>query len=259
MIRLENVRKTWDGGTTFAVDGICWQASAGTVTALLGGSGCGKSTTVKMINRLIEPTSGLIEIDGQDIGNLDPVQLRRRIGYVFQGIGLFPHMTVFENVATVPKLLGTPASEYREKVNSLLEMVHLPTNEFGDRLPNQLSGGQRQRVGFARALAASPKIMLLDEPFGALDPVTRDALQSEFRQLQRSLQLTAVIVTHDMAEALLLADQILVMQGGKIIRSGSPGELLNDPGHEYVAQLLETPRRHSQLLRTLEANGLSTP
>ena len=255
MIKLIDVKKSWDGGKSYTVKGISLQADEGTITALLGGSGCGKSTTVKMINRLIEPTSGLIEVDGQDITQIDPVQLRRRIGYVFQGIGLFPHMTVEENVAIVPKLLGTSESDYRPKVGSLLDMVHLPAADYAKRLPSQLSGGQRQRVGFARALAADPKLMLLDEPFGALDPVTRDSLQTEFRQLQRELNLTAVMVTHDMAEALLLADQIAVMQDGLIIRSGSPAELLNDPGHEYVAQLLETPRRHGELIRSLESQS----
>ena len=212
----------------------------------------GKSTTIKMINRLIEPTSGRILVDGQDVATQDPVLLRRRIGYVFQAIGLFPHMTVRENVAMVPKLLGHSAETFDKRVNELLELVELPAAEFGARFPHQLSGGQRQRVGFARALAGGAKVMLLDEPFGALDPVTRDSLQTEFKTLQKKFELTAVLVTHDMAEALLLADQIAVMKEGSVVRIGTPRELLKEPGDDYVAQLLSTPRRHGELMKNLE-------
>ena len=253
MIELRNVSKSWDNGKTFAVNGVSFQLERGKVLALLGGSGSGKSTTIKMINRLIEPTSGSIFIDDENITTQDPVQLRRRIGYVFQAVGLFPHMTVRENVAQVPKLSGVLKSEYAPKVDQLLELVHLPSDEFGDRYPHQLSGGQRQRIGFARALAADAKLMLLDEPFGALDPITRDSLQVEFKSLQEQLDLTAIIVTHDMAEALILADRIAIMSEGRVIRCGTPRELLNNPGHEYVTQLLETPRRHGQLMKQLEA------
>lgn len=253
MIELRNVSKSWDNGRTLAVNEVSFQLESGQVLALLGGSGSGKSTTIKMINRLIEPTSGSILIDNNDITTQDPVQLRRRIGYVFQAIGLFPHMTVRENVAQVPKLIGTPEAEYNPKIDRLLELIHLPSSEFGDRYPHQLSGGQRQRIGFARALAADAKLMLLDEPFGALDPITRDSLQVEFKSLQEQLDLTAIIVTHDMAEALILADQIAIMSEGCVIRFGTPRELLNNPGHEYVAQLLETPRRHGELMKQLEA------
>ncbi|MCC9608906.1 ATP-binding cassette domain-containing protein [Blastopirellula sp. JC732] len=252
MIALRDVCKTWDGGKSFAVKDLSLSIEQGEVLALLGGSGSGKSTTVKMINRLIEPSSGVIEIDGENVIEQDPVQLRRRIGYVFQSIGLFPHMTILENVNILPKMLGQDPAAYKEKGSRLLDMVELPAAQYADRYPHQLSGGQRQRVGFARALAVDPKVMLLDEPFGALDPVTRDSLQAEFLRLQGELGFTAVIVTHDMAEALLLADKIAVMKDGKLLRFGTPRELLQDAGDEYVAQLLETPRRHGRLIHDLE-------
>ncbi|TWT34843.1 ABC transporter ATP-binding protein [Blastopirellula retiformator] len=252
MIALRDVCKTWDGGQSYAVNNLSLQIEQGEVLALLGGSGSGKSTTVKMINRLIEPSGGVIEIDGENIIEQDPVQLRRRIGYVFQSIGLFPHMTILENVNILPKMLGQDAGAYKAKGSQLLDMVELPAAQYADRYPHQLSGGQRQRVGFARALAVDPKVMLLDEPFGALDPVTRDSLQAEFLRLQQELGFTAVIVTHDMAEALLLADKIAVMKDGELLRFGTPRELLQDAGDEYVAQLLETPRRHGRLIHDLE-------
>ncbi len=252
MITIDKVSKSWDGGQTYAVRDLTLRVPRGTVLALLGGSGCGKSTTVKMINRLIEPTSGTIEVGGEDTSQVDPVALRRRIGYVFQGIGLFPHMTIADNVSVIPKLLGWPPGQYGDKVKELLDMVHLPPGEYAARYPAQLSGGQRQRVGFARALAADPEVMLLDEPFGALDPVTRDSLQTEFKDLQRKLELTAVIVTHDMAEAMLLADVIAVMNDGLVLRVGTPAELLADPGDPYVATLLATPRRQGELLQEIQ-------
>lgn len=250
MIQFEQVSKSWDDGKTFAVRELDLRVERGEVVALLGGSGCGKSTTVKMINRLIEPTSGMITVDGRDVRQQDPVQLRRGIGYVFQAIGLFPHMTISENVGIVLRLLGQRDST--ERIRELLELVELPAEEFQARYPNQLSGGQRQRVGFARALAARPEVMILDEPFGALDPVTRDGLQLEFQRLQKQFGFTAVMVTHDMAEALLLADRIAVMRSGQILRIGKPAELLQHPGDPYVAALLETPRRHGQLLQRLQ-------
>lgn len=252
MISLDKVGKSWDAGKTFSVRNVSLNVGLGEVLALLGGSGCGKSTTVKMVNRLIEPTEGRIEVDGEDVTAIDPVQLRRRIGYVFQGVGLFPHMTVADNVAIVPKLLGWRRERFQEKAEQLLDMVHLPAAEYAGRLPAQLSGGQRQRVGFARALAAEPKVMLLDEPFGALDAVTRDSLQTEFKGIQRQLGLTAVIVTHDMAEAMLLADRIAIMNEGEILRVGTAAELLANPGDDYVAALLATPRRHGELVRRIE-------
>ncbi len=255
MIVLRQVSKSFDGGATYAVRDLSLTVAEGETVALVGASGCGKTTSLKMINRLLEPTSGIIEVGGRNVMELNPVELRRSIGYVFQGIGLFPHMTVRENVAQVPKLAGKPESEYQPKIDELLDLIHLPASEYADRYPHQLSGGQRQRIGFARALAADAKLMLLDEPFGALDPITRDSLQVEFKSLREQLQLTAIIVTHDMAEALILADQIAVMSDGNVIRFGTPQQLLKDPGHDYVAQLLETPRRHGELMRQLEASA----
>ncbi len=254
MIVAEQVSKSYDGGKTFAAKDVSFTVERGSLLALLGGSGSGKSTMVKMINRLIEPTAGRILIDGKDVVEQDPVLLRRGIGYVFQAIGLFPHMTVEENVAMVPKLLGQQPEDYRDRIVELLDMVELPASEFAKRYPHQLSGGQRQRVGFARALGGDAKVMLLDEPFGALDPVTRDSLQTEFKSMQEQLELTAVMVTHDMAEALLLADQIAVMKDGEVVRIGTPRELLKDPGNDYVAKLLSTPRRHGELMKSLESN-----
>lgn len=253
MIEINSVSKSWDDGKSFVVKNVSLTVPRGQVLALLGGSGSGKSTTVKMINRLIEPTSGTIQVDGVNVMDTNPIELRRRIGYVFQGIGLFPHHTISGNVALIPRMLAWDEERIKKRTTELLELVGLPEKEFGNRLPSQLSGGQRQRVGFARALAAGPKVMLLDEPFGALDPVTRDNLQLEFQSIQRSFGLTAVIVTHDMAEALLLADRIAVMFNGEVLREGSPRDLLANPGNDYVAKLLETPRRHSELLRRIEA------
>ncbi len=252
MIEADQVCKSFDGGQTFAVRDVSFMVETGEVLALLGGSGSGKSTVVKMINRLIEPTSGRVLVEGHDVQDGDPVQLRRRIGYVFQAIGLFPHLTVEENVSIIPKLLGQKPEQYRDRVRELLDLVEMPYAEFGDRFPHQLSGGQKQRVGFARALGGQARVMLLDEPFGALDPVTRDSLQVEFLELQKKLNLTALVVTHDMAEALLLADRIAVMRRGEVVRMGTPRELLRDPGNDYVARLLSTPRRHGELIRSLE-------
>ena len=253
MIRLEQVGKSYDGGRTFAVDNLDLHVAAGELLALVGESGCGKTTTLKVINRLVEPTSGRVLIDGRDITTGDPVELRRGIGYVFQGVGLFPHHTVGENVAAVPRLLGWDAGRTAAaRSKELLDLVRLPA-DYRDRLPAELSGGQRQRVGFARALAASPKVMLLDEPFGALDPTTRDALQQEFRSLQKSLGLTAVMVTHDMTEALLLADRIAVMDAGRIAQVGTPRELLSSPADRAVERLIQTPRRQAAALEAMTA------
>jgi osmoprotectant transport system ATP-binding protein len=257
MIVLKDVSKTYDTGQV-AVCNISLHVPAGKMLVLLGGSGCGKTTTLKMINRLVEPTSGRIEVDGRDVGSMDPVQLRRGIGYVLQGSGLFPHMSVADNIAVVPRLLDWPAERIEKRVEELMRLVHLPSEEFRSRMPRQLSGGQQQRVGFARALAAGPKVMLLDEPFGALDPVTRDELRNEFLQLRRYLGLTAVMVTHDITEALLCADLIAVMNAGRLLRVGTPHELLIDPGDDFVAALMSSPKRQAEQLEALvasQANG----
>jgi len=251
MISLEHISKSYDGGTTFAVREIDLKIPQGEFFVILGASGCGKTTTMKMINRLIEPTAGDIEVDGQHILEFNPVQLRRQIGYVFQGIGLFPHLTVAENVATVPRLLGWPRKKIDERVEEMLGRVQLPRDEFGQRLPEELSGGQRQRVGVARALAGEARIMLMDEPFGALDPINRDMLQTEYRYLHRELGLTSVMVTHDMIEALLLADRIGVMDAGEMVQVGTPGKLLNEPSHDTVRRLMDTARHEVDFIERL--------
>jgi osmoprotectant transport system ATP-binding protein len=261
MIALENVSKSYDGGRTFSVRQVSLTVPAGNLLALVGGSGSGKTSTLKMINRLVEPTAGRVEVNGRDVRTADPVELRRGIGYVFQGVGLFPHMTAAENVAVVPRLLGWPPAKIAARVDELLEMVHLPPAEYRHRLPRHLSGGQQQRVGFARALAAGSRVMLLDEPFGALDPVTRDEIRDDFLALRRRLGLTAVMVTHDTAEALLSADRVAVMNGGRVVRVGTPGELLADPGDPFVAALVAGPKRQAERLESLAAgtNGRVQP
>jgi osmoprotectant transport system ATP-binding protein len=223
------------------------------VVALLGESGCGKTTTLKMINRLVEPSTGRITVDGQDVRGLNPIELRRRVGYAFQGIGLFPHFDVAHNIATVPRLLGWPAREIAARVDELLEMVGLPPAEYRGRFPAELSGGQQQRVGVARALAARSKVLLMDEPFAALDPITRDELQTQLGMLQRSLGLTIVLVTHDVTEALLLADRIAVMRGGLLLGHDTPRRLLADPPDPYVGTLMEMPKRQAEKVARLGA------
>lgn len=257
MIVLEQVCKSYDGGRGYTVRDVSFRVPAGRLMVLLGGSGCGKTTTLKMINRLIEPTSGRVEVGGRDVRQQDAVKLRRSIGYVFQGIGLFPHLTIAENIAVVPRLLDWPASRIAARIDELLALVHLPAEAYRGRFPRQLSGGQQQRVGFARALAARPQIMLLDEPFGALDPLTRDELRNDFLQLRRQLGLTAVMVTHDMTEALLSADLIAVMNAGRLLQVGTPQELLNRPADDFVASLMATPKRQADQLEALTSSGSS--
>jgi osmoprotectant transport system ATP-binding protein len=251
MIMLERVSKSYDGGRRFSVRDVSLRVSRGQLLVLLGGSGSGKTTTLKMINRLIEPFSGRIEVDGRDVRDVNPVELRRGIGYVFQGIGLFPHLSVARNIGVVPRLLGWSAERIEKRVDELLELVHLPPGEYRSRLPRELSGGQQQRVGFARALAAGPRVMLLDEPFGALDPITRDELRAEFLEIRRRLGLTAVMVTHDMTEALLSADRIAVMSEGRLLQVGTPHELLTRPADAFVAALMNSPRRQAARLEAL--------
>jgi len=253
MIELAGVCKSYDGGASFAVRDVDLHVAEGELVVLLGESGCGKTTTLKMINRLIEPTAGRITVDGADVRGQDAVLLRRRIGYVFQRIGLFPHMTVGENVAVVPRLLGWSHAETSARVDGLLELVGLEPAAYRDRLPRQLSGGQQQRVGVARALAARPKVMLMDEPFGALDPLTRVAMQDEFRRIHDRLGLTTLLVTHDMTEALLMANRIAVLDGGRLLQVGTPRELMAHPAGAAVAELMQAPKRQADRLEAIAA------
>lgn len=242
MIDFSNVSRTFDGGRSLAVRDLSLHVELGELLVLLGESGCGKTTTLKMVNRLIEPSRGRVCVDDEDVSIRDILSLRRSIGYVFQGIGLFPHMTVAQNIAIVPHLLGWAKSDIDVRINELLELLHMPASEFADRLPDSLSGGQKQRIGVARALAGRPRTMLMDEPFGALDPLTRDHLQREFLTIHKQLNLTTLMVTHDMTEALLMADRIAVMAGGAVVQLGTPHELLTRPADEFVQGLMQTPR-----------------
>jgi osmoprotectant transport system ATP-binding protein len=242
MIRLEHVTKRYADGTV-AVDDMSIAVSAGEVVMLVGPSGCGKTTTMKMINRLVEPTSGRIYLDGADVTGVDAVQLRRRVGYVIQQVGLFPHRTIAENVATVPSLLRWDRARIRTRVTSLLELVGLDPGVYARRYPHELSGGQRQRVGVARALAADPPVLLMDEPFGAVDPIARDRLQIEFLGLQRELRKTVVFVTHDIEEAVRLGDRIAVLgQGARIEQYDVPATILGNPASEFVADFVGADR-----------------
>jgi osmoprotectant transport system ATP-binding protein len=255
MITLENVAKIYPGSPTAAVHDVTLAVASESMLVLLGESGCGKTTTLKLINRLIEPTRGRITIDGESILDVDPIDLRRRIGYAFQGVGLFPHMTVRENIAVVPRLLGWSPQDVMARVDELLDLVGLAPSQYGGRYPSALSGGQRQRVGVARALAARSRLLLMDEPFGALDPITRDELQLELKRLQQSLGLTVVLVTHDVTEALLLADRIAVMKDGRILGHDTPARLLADPPHEYGERLMAMPKRQAARVATLAGGG----
>ena len=256
MIELRRLTKRY--GDTEVVRALSLTVAKGDLLVLLGGSGSGKTTTLKMINRLIEPTSGEVLIDGASTTSLEGHVLRRKIGYVFQKIGLFPHMSVADNVATPLTLAGWDRARIDERVSAMLELVDLEPS-IGQRYPRELSGGQAQRVGFARALAAEPKLMLLDEPFGALDPVTRDKLQQSFLAIRRRLGLTAIFVTHDMVEALLIADRIAVMNQGRMVQIGTPRELLESPADDYVERLLEMPRRQARIVADLVRGEAAPP
>ncbi|HLI99569.1 MAG TPA: ATP-binding cassette domain-containing protein [Bradyrhizobium sp.] len=249
-IAFAHVAKHYDNGHVRAVDDVSLEVGRGEFLAIVGGSGSGKTTLLRLANRLIEADHGTITIDGEDLRAADPVSLRRRIGYVFQSGGLFPHMSVAANIGITPKLLKWPPSEIAASVDELLDLVQLDQRAFRDRFPHELSGGQRQRVGVARALAAKPKIMLMDEPFGALDPLTRDALGDDYRALHDRLRLTTLMITHDMSEAILLADRIAVMRGGKLLAQGTASEL-SESSDAYVGELLATPRRQAERLNAL--------
>ncbi|MYT69829.1 MULTISPECIES: betaine/proline/choline family ABC transporter ATP-binding protein [unclassified Streptomyces] len=259
MIRFEHVSKRYADGTT-AVDDLSFEVKEGELVTLVGPSGCGKTTTMKMVNRLIEPTEGRIFLDGDDISGIDPVQLRRRIGYVIQQVGLFPHKTVLDNTATVPHLLGVKRAKARERAAELLDLVGLDPKVFGDRYPEQLSGGQRQRVGVARALAADPPVLLMDEPFGAVDPVVRDHLQTEFLRLQQTLNKTVLFVTHDIEEAVRLGDRIAVYGQGRIEQYDTPPAVLGTPATPYVADFVGADRGLKRLSVTpIEEGDLEQP
>ncbi len=249
MISLSQVTKSFAGAATDAVHQLSLEIANGETLVFLGSSGCGKTTTLKMINRLLIPTSGTIQIDGRDILEMDPIELRRSIGYVFQGIGLFPHMTVQENIAIVPRLLKWPGVKQQRRVTELLEQVGLAPDEYADRLPQRLSGGQQQRVGVARALAANPDYLLMDEPFGALDALTRDTLQQEILSLKDRLRKTIVFVTHDIFEALTLGDRIAVLHEGQLQQIGTPDEIVGHPATPYVRQLFAKPAKQLAAFR----------
>jgi osmoprotectant transport system ATP-binding protein len=250
LIAFAHAGKSFDDGRVRAVDDVSLEVGAGEFLAIVGGSGSGKTTLLRLANRLIEADTGSIMVEGCDVRAVDPVSLRRRIGYVFQSGGLFPHISVAGNIGITPKLLGAPAAEIASRVDELLDLVRLDRAQHRDRLPHELSGGQRQRVGVARALAARPRIVLMDEPFGALDPLTRDALGDDYRALHRKLGLTTVMITHDMTEAILLADRIAVMRSGRLLALGTPSEL-SDSADPYVGELLRTPRRQAERLKVL--------
>ncbi len=242
MIRLAGVGKTYPDGTV-AVQELDLDVPRGRTVCLVGPSGCGKSTTLKMVNRLIEPTSGTITLDGEDVTGADPVALRRRIGYVIQQVGLFPHQSIRTNVATVPSLLGWDKAKSRARADELLQLVGLDPSQQGDRYPHQLSGGQRQRVGVARALAADPPVLLMDEPFGAVDPVVRGRLQDEFARISRDLDKTVMFVTHDVDEAIRLGDKVAVFAtGGRLAQFDVPAKILGEPADDFVAEFVGASR-----------------
>ncbi|WP_236246291.1 ABC transporter ATP-binding protein [Streptomyces sp. CC210A] len=249
MIRFENVTKLYPDGTR-AVDDLTFEVAEGELVTLVGPSGCGKTTTMKMVNRLVEPTSGRIRVADRDIADTDPVELRRRIGYVIQQVGLFPHRTVLENTATVPRLLGTGKAKARARAAELLDLVGLDPATYGDRYPDQLSGGQRQRIGVARALAADPPVLLMDEPFGAVDPVVRERLQSEFLRLQSRMRKTVLFVTHDLEEAVRLGDRMAVYGQGRIEQLDTPATVLGAPATPYVAEFVGADRALKRLAVT---------
>jgi osmoprotectant transport system ATP-binding protein len=245
MIRLEGLTKRWPGAATPSVTDITLEVPEGTSCALIGPSGCGKTTTLRMVNRLVEPTAGRVWIAGEDALQQDPVQLRRRIGYVIQEVGLFPHRSIAENVATVPVLLGWDAARIGRRVAEVLDLVGLPG--FADRRPHELSGGERQRVGVARALAGDPPVLLMDEPFGAVDPLRRRQLQDEVLKLLRELGKTVLIVTHDVAEAMRLGDAVAILRDGALVQHAPPAELLAHPADGFVADFLGTDRALTRL------------
>ena len=260
MIGFAGVTKAYPDGTV-AVDQLDLDVPPGSIVTLVGPSGCGKSTTLRMVNRLVEPTAGTITVDGADVSTVDPVALRRRIGYVIQQVGLFPHQTIRANVGTVPALLGWDKARLRARCDEMLAMVGLDPATYADRYPHQLSGGQRQRVGVARALAADPPVLLMDEPFGAVDPIVRSRLQEEFRRLQKELGKTVLFVTHDIDEAVILGDQVAVLaQGGRLAQYDTPARVLGEPADEFVTEFVGADRGLRRLAVTpISSTDLEQP
>jgi osmoprotectant transport system ATP-binding protein len=256
VIRLEALSKVYGTpkGTVKAVDSVSLEVREGETCVLLGPSGCGKTTTLRMINRLVAPTSGKIFLAGRDTDAVDPVELRRGIGYVIQQIGLFPNMTVAENIGVVPRLLGWDSARRRRRAEELLALLALPPGEFADRYPNELSGGQAQRVGVARALAVDPPVLLMDEPFAALDPINREAVQDEFLRMQEKLRKTILFVSHDIDEAVKMADRIAIFHSGRLVQFAAPDELLARPADAFVASFVGRDRtlKRLRLIRVAE-------
>jgi|ERR1022692_1175468 osmoprotectant transport system ATP-binding protein len=260
MIRLEGLSRVYSTprGQVAAVDDVTLEVGEGETCVLLGPSGCGKTTTLRMINRLVRPTSGKIFIAGRDTDGVDPVALRRGIGYVIQQIGLFPNMTVAENIGVVPRLLGWNAAKSRRRAEELLALLALEPSQFLERYPNELSGGQAQRVGVARALAVDPPVLLMDEPFAALDPINREAIQDEFLRMQKTLRKTILFVSHDIDEAVKMADRIAIFRAGKVAQFGPPDELLARPADEFVASFVGRDRTLKRL-RLIYVREVMTP
>ena len=259
MIRFEAVARRFEG--VAAVDGLDLAVAAGSTCALIGPSGCGKSTTLRMVNRLVEPDAGRVLLDGRDVATQDPVRLRRGIGYVLQGVGLFPHRSVAQNVATVPALLGWPRARIAARVDAMLDLVGLDPDTYRDRRPDSLSGGQRQRVGVARALAADPPVLLMDEPFGAVDPAARLMLQTEIGAILRRLRKTVLIVTHDIDEAMALGDRVALMRAGRLVQHDTPERLLAAPADAFAAGFVGSERalRRLALLRAEDVSEIGEP
>lgn len=247
MIELKDVTKLY--GEKRAVDRLSLSMREGEITVIIGPSGCGKTTTLRMINRLIPPTEGSVFVDGADVGSVNTEELRRGMGYVIQSVGLFPHMTVAANIATVPRLLGWRKEDQQKRVDELLSLIGLDPEEYRKKFPSQLSGGEAQRIGVARALAANPPVLLMDEPFGAVDPLNREILQAEFLKIQKKLRKTVVFVTHDLDEAIRMADRILVMKDGKVVQFDTPEEILSHPADNFVRDFVGTNRALKRLSR----------
>jgi len=247
MIRVTGLVKKFPDAPRPAIDHLDLSIAAGEVCVLIGPSGCGKTTTMRMINRLIEPDAGTIEVGGRDVTHIDPVELRRGIGYVIQQVGLFPHMTIAANIATVPRLLGWNEERIVRRVDELLVLIGMEPAAFRDRYPRELSGGQRQRIGVGRALAADPPVLLMDEPFGAIDPINRARLQDEFLKIQRQLRKTVVFVTHDIDEAIKMGDRIALLRDGKLVQHATPAEMLGQPADAFVEDFVGADRALKRL------------